>query len=347
MAEQLFHIYAGPGSPYSHKMRALFRYRRIPHTWQVPRGGFAGGGSLGADQGDNPLAEAGKRVVPVIRYPDGEYKADSTPIIYDLERLFSDRSVIPPNPGIAFLTHLIEDMADEYMPIPMFYFRWTEDADWCGRRQMIGWSEALDDAALAELAGNFSRRQQQQLGARAQMPRESMMESYTRMLDAIEAQLSHSLFLFGTRPSLAEFGLYGQLSQYVIDPVVSAVMRQRALRTFEWEHFLEDLSGIEGQWWAPADCLTPELTGLIASMAPYYFMMMKTLQQSEGMEDLEGSLNGAKYRVKCYLALKQELAGLSEADREAIRPVLEQAGCWSFLQFEAGEAEKVVPILPA
>ena len=347
MAASLFHIYAGPGSPYSHKMRALLRYRRIPHTWQVPQGGFAGGGSLGADQGDTPLTRAGKRVVPVIEYPDGEFKADSTPIIFDLEQRFSERSVIPPNPGIAFLAHLIEDMADEYMLIPMFYFRWTDDADWCARRQMIGWGGALDDETLARLAANFAQRQRDQLGVRAQMPRETMLESYIKILDAIEAQLKRSFFLFGSRPSLAEFGLYGQLSQYVIDPVVSGVMKQRAVRTFEWEHFLEDMSGIEGDWWAPAACLTSELAGLLASMAPYYFLMMKNLQNNEGMDDLEGSVNGAKYRVKCYLVLKQALAGLNEVDKELIRPILAESGCWEYLQFEAGEAEKVVPITPA
>ena len=348
MADDLFHIYAGPGSPYSHKMRALFRYRRIPHTWQVPQGGFGGGGSLGADRsGDSPLARARKNVVPVIEYPGGEYKADSTPIIYELETLFSDRSVIPPHGGIAFLAHLIEDMADEYMPLPMFYFRWTEDADWCARRQMIGWSGPLDDGDLANIAGNFANRQRDQLGARAEMPREVVMQNYVTMLDALESQFKKSFFFFGTRPSIAEFGLYGQLSQYVVDPAVSEVMKARALRTFEWEHFLEDLSGIEGDWWGPEACLTQELTGVIKSMAGNYFAMMQMLQQSAGMDDLEGAVNGMKYRVKCYLALKQELAGLDEEERTLIRPVLESAGCWDALQFVDGEQEKVVPILPA
>lgn len=344
----LFHLYGGPGSPYSHKMRALLRYRRIPHTWQVPQGGFGGGGTLGSDrQGGSPLAEAGKRVVPVLRYPSGEYKADSTPIIYDLESRFSDRSVIPPDPGIAFLAHLIEDMADEYMPIPMFYFRWTDDAEWCARRQMIGWSGALGDEQLETLAKNFLERQQNQLGARAQMPRESVMANYLRIIDAIEAQLKRSFFLFGSRPSLAEFGLYGQLSQYVVDPVVSNVMKDRAVRTFEWEHFLEDMSGIDGQWWAVGDCLTKELAGLIESLASNYFMMAKMLQETAGMDDLEGAVNGMKYRVKCYLALKQELSSLDDADRQSIRPILEASGCWEPLQFRPGEQDKVVPILPA
>jgi hypothetical protein len=37
-----FKIYAGPASPYSQKVRGVFRYRRIPHTWLVPMGGFHG-----------------------------------------------------------------------------------------------------------------------------------------------------------------------------------------------------------------------------------------------------------------------------------------------------------------
>jgi len=348
MSGALFHIYAGPGSPYSHKMRAVFRYRRIPHTWLVPQGGFDGGGLLGSDKdGSSPLLAAGKGVVPVIRYPDGEYKADSTPIMYELERLYQARSIIPPNAGIAFLAHLIEDMADEYLPMPMFYFRWKDDAEWCGRRQMIGWNGALGDEVLETMAARFLERQQNQLGARAALPRETVMENYVQILDGLEAQLKKSFFLFGTRPSFAEFGLYGQLSQYVVDPTVSNIMKERAIRTFEWEHFLEDLSGIEGAWWEPEDCLTAELIGVISAMSPMYFAMMQMLQQTTGMDDLDKTVNGMKYRVKCYLALKQELASLSEADRGLIRPVLEASGCWQPLQFVEGERDKVVAIVPA
>lgn len=340
----MYEIYGGPASPYSLKLRAVFRYLRLPHTWIVPREGFTGEGGLGEGDADSVLARAGKGVVPVVRFPDGAFHADSTPMMYHLCDLVPERSLIHPHPGIAFLAHLVEDMADEYFPMGFFYFRWTTDAQWCGRRQMIGWNGAMSDAELAPLAEAFVARQQAQLGPTGALPPEQVRENYEQVLAALEAQLQRSLFFFGSRPSFAEFGLHGQLTQYAVDPHVAGIMKTQAVRVFQWEQFLDDLSGVEGEWAQAEACLTPELEGVIASLAPGYFFMVEMMRQAVGMEDLRGALNGRQYRVKCWLALKAELAALDEADRALIRPILEASGAWEPLQFAPGEEAFVVPI---
>lgn len=338
-----YRIYAGPASPYSHKVRAVFRYRRVPHTWLVPMGGFTGRANLGeGEQRETALQKAAKGVVPVVEYPDGSYHADSTPIILDLEMRHAGRSILPPSPAIRFLADLLEDIADEYLPFPMFYFRWTDDAEWCARRQMTGWSGALDDATLDAYARNFIERQQGQLGALKALPRETVLASYHGFLDAMEAQLRRNFFLFGSRPSIAEFGLYGQLSQYAIDPFVSNVMKERAVRTFQWTWFMDDLSGIdEGAWFEPSACLTPELERLLAATAPMYFMMANRLIAQHGLDDDGSGFNGPRYRIRTYLNLKRSLSALTESDRALIRPLLEASGCWAPLQFAGDEASHV------
>lgn len=340
-------IYGGPASPYSHKVRALFRYRRIPHTWLVPMGGFTGSARLGSDSDavETPLHRAQKGVVPVVEYPDGSYRADSTPIMLDMESRHQGRSIVPPNAGIAFLAHFIEDMADEYLPFPMFYFRWLEDDVWCGRRQMTGWNGALDDETLDRYATAFLARQQGQLGALKAMPRDMVMEIYHQFLEAIEQLLSERFFFFGDRPSLAEFGLYGQLTQYAVDPTVSTILRERAVRAFQWTYFIDDLSGYpEGEWLAPEHCLNDALKGLIMSLAPWYFAMMNRFREHLGDNIDAAALNGPSYRLRCLLNLKQELAALTPNDRALLEPFLRACECWAPLQFEAGEASRVTSI---
>ena len=329
----MYRILGGPGSPYSHKVRAVFRYRRLPHTWKVPQGGFTGGGKLGDG---TELEKAGKGIVPVVCYPDGSYHADSTPILYDLERRHSERSILPDDPGHAFLAHLIEDMADEWLPLPMFYFRWTDDQQWCGERQMIGWLGAIDDEALAKTSKQFLDRQVGQLGALRAFPREAMLEQYRRVLGVLEQQFRESLFLFGSRPSIAEFGLYGQLTQYAVDPFVLGVMQREAVRVYQWVHVMDDASGYEGEWLAAEDPLSDGVRGLLALAADYHLPLLKQLGESDHPR--------GEYKRNCLLWLKKELAELPSGVRDRIEPLLRETGCWVALEFAPGEAARVPPM---
>jgi len=142
-----YRILAGPGSPYSHKVRAALRYRHIPHDWTIPLGGFDG---TGQSEG---LKAFGKRLLPVVVYPDGTPWNDSTPILHEMETLHPDGpSLMPPAAPQRFLARLVEDFADEWLAVILMAFRWTSDADvaFCARRQMAGWLGDVDEPALVE-----------------------------------------------------------------------------------------------------------------------------------------------------------------------------------------------------
>jgi glutathione S-transferase len=111
------------GSPYTRKMRALLRYRRIPFRF-VLRGSSE-------DVGIPPVPVA---LIPVLVFPgrDGsppEAAIDSTPLIRRLEAAFAERRVVPQDPALAFLDALVEDYADEWLTKAMFHYRWTYSPD--------------------------------------------------------------------------------------------------------------------------------------------------------------------------------------------------------------------------
>ena len=112
-------IVGAPGSPYSRKLRAVLRYRRIPHHWIVRN-----------SPSDRDIPPVPVPLVPVLVYPaeDGapeRAKIDTTPIIRELEQRYAERSVVPADPALAFIDALLEDYGDEWLTKAMFHYRWA------------------------------------------------------------------------------------------------------------------------------------------------------------------------------------------------------------------------------
>ena len=98
-----YRLIGGAGSPYSMKIRALMRYRRIPFDWMLRN-----------HVGDE-VAHVKPPVIPILHNrQDDSYRNDSTPLVsYLEEQVPTPRSVIPDDPCDAFLSYLIEDLAEE------------------------------------------------------------------------------------------------------------------------------------------------------------------------------------------------------------------------------------------
>ena len=121
-----YRIIGANDSPYSMKMRAIFRYRRLPHLWV-----------LRTTEVRKEIAHVRPKLMPTVQYPDdGGYHVDSTFIALDLEeRHPGARSILPDDPADRFLCFLLEDMADEWLTKAMFHYRWDKerDQDYCSR----------------------------------------------------------------------------------------------------------------------------------------------------------------------------------------------------------------------
>jgi glutathione S-transferase len=335
---ETYRLLGGPGSPYSMKLRAILRYRRLPHVWLIPNGYLSSGGEL---------KEAGKSMIPVLQYPDGSYWADSTPLAYALEaRHPANRSIMPPDPGQAFISHLIEDFADELLVAAMFDMRWGPDLDqrFCAVRQLSGWMSPVANDLLLSRVAQFTQRQSTQRAKLVQGDNHGILiELYNKVLALVEGMLEHTAFLFGGRPSLGDFGLYGQLVQCAIDPSASAIMRRDAIRTFQWTQLLDDASGVEGEWLAPEDC-GHALEGLLELIGSMYLPFLWAHAQgvvagsdkfSVPIGDLTWKGSPKPYKLSCLIWLRRELADMPVTARERIRPMLERHGCWDALQPDA------------
>jgi glutathione S-transferase len=326
------------GSPYTRKMKALARYRRIEIR-------FLSGGPGGRPDG---LPKPPLPLLPVVYLPEGEndYRAtsDSTFQLRELETRYTGRSVLPPDPVIALLDYLVEDYADEWVTKMMFHYRWYYAADRAFARTWIITSRDPVMAEAERRAGMqaFNDRQvgRMALVGCTEQNRPLIEESYRFVLDTVDRHVRAIPFLFGARPSLADFGLFGQLQILSVDPTPMAEMRERAPDVYCWLLRLDDASGVEGEWIDPAAPLPGTLTALLRHCGETYlpFLAANTRALQEGRDEVALDILGRpyaqapfRYQGKCHDALRRKLAALPGEVRHWLDPVLEQTGCLRYL----------------
>jgi len=324
----VYTIYGGLGSPYSMKMRAILRYRQIPYVWKQ------------ADGGADIFKHVKAPVIPVIQFPDGNWHNDSTPMIFELERRHQGRSIVPADPAQAFLAYLLEDFADEWGTKAMFHYRWFRERD---QKQMAEWL-AFDRLrgkgreTILKAAKAFRERQVGRMPIVGCTPENAPIieESAKRIMALFEAHVTEELFLFGSRPSLADFGWLGQLSQLAVDPTPQDLMRADYPFTFRWLANLDDVSGLEGDWRDPDAPLPNAVTGLLKLAGEIYFPFL--LANAEAVSKKEETFavellgqtytQGAfRYQVKCLSELRWAFSKLEPDSKKKAAAVLDQAGC--------------------
>jgi hypothetical protein len=164
--------------------------------------------------------------------------------------------------------------------------------------------------------------------------------SYHRILAAFEPNVGMTTYLFGSRPSLADFAWFGQLSEMATDPTPMRIMREKAPFTDHWTRRLDDASGVEGEWYPREQALTGMAEALLGIAGELYlpFLVANAQAFARGVERLEINVWGLpyalspfKYQVKCLQLLRDKFVALDAAHRTALRPVLERTGCWAHL----------------
>ena len=336
-SDNLLPIKGVPGSPYTRKMLAILRYRRIPYR-------FVQANSFTPD--DLPSPKVG--LIPIFYFPDEKgaltAEVDSTPITRRLEVEYPGRSVIPADPAIGFLNYLIEDYGDEWLTKAMFHYRWYYAPDIEMAGSILPHYGGVDqpDEIMLQMKQVFSERQISRLYVvGSNDTTASVIEgSYERFLALLNKHLTDLPFIMGKRPGSADFACFGQLTQLTqFDPTPAKVASENFPRVHAWVSKMEDMSGLEPEDDGFVDAVPASLKAILEEMGKTYVPVMLANADAleTGKSQVEVEVDGKPwvqepfpYQGKCLQWIRVEYARLDEEDRKRVDEMLSGTGCEAF-----------------
>jgi glutathione S-transferase len=248
-----YRIFGAELSPYSCKVRAFCRYKKVPHDW-LPR----------TPANDAEFQQHAKLpLVPLVVTPDGEAIQDSTPILDALELKFPEPSIHPEEPAVRAASAILEEYGDEWGNKWMFHYRWAREVDQLSAAERIASGRTgATGAALAEAAKQVRERMVPRLAFVGSSPETAgfIERSYRDVLELLEVHLAKRDYLFGGRPAFGDFGLAAQLHQCATDPTANGVLQQMAPRTRAWAMRMQEPKA--GGPFEPWSALKPTLVPL-------------------------------------------------------------------------------------
>ena len=326
-----YEVYGALGSPYSMKVRAAMRAKRLVHTWT----------GMTAEDRDEVMTHVRAPVIPVVKLPDGTWTNDSTPVLLNLES--HGRSILPEDPVSRFACFLLEDMADEWFMKAMFHYRWAyaEDAEWCANWLMFDTLPNAGQAIVTDAAATIRERQISRMALVGCTPQTAPIieASWKRVCGLLEHMaLGPTRFLFGDRVSLADLAFYGQLKVMSVDPTPIAWLRSDAPFLYRWLDHADDASGIEGDWSGTVSDTVIALLGVCGdTYLPFLQANADALTRGEETFSLQlesGTYTQGtfKYQAKCLANLQTAWSALSGQHQTQLadwlgphKSVLEQA----------------------
>ena len=322
-----YRIFGSELSPYSVKVRSFFRFKGIEHTW-IPR---------------SPAVQAEFQkyaklpLVPLVVTPKDEGLQDSTPILERIEAAHHEPSVVPDDPALAFVSALLEEYGDEWGNKWMFHYRWRYQPDaWATSeriaQQMMGAEGTL---AVAQARAAVAERM---LGRRAFVGSNDKTQplieaSFKKAAALLDAHLATRPYVLGARPSMADFGLWGQLYEAATDPTPGALLRASAPNVMAWVKRMLSPK-VEGSFETLA-ALSPTLMPLLKEEVADLFLPWSQANAQaieRGDKSFTMTLGGSewtqepqKYHARSLAEIRRKYAAAKGA--AGLEPVLADSGC--------------------
>jgi glutathione S-transferase len=322
-----YRIFGAEMSPYSVKVRSYFRYKAIPYQWILRN----------ADSQAEYEKHARMPIIPLVVTPEGRAIQDSTPIIDAMEKLYPEPSIHPDDAVAGFISALIEEFGDEWGNKWMFHYRWARDVDQISSAGRIARmrgpkaSEQEHEAFASKVRARMADRVWF-VGSNA-VTAPQIEAGFLEMLVLLDNHLADRPYLFGGRPAFGDFGLWGQIYQMWRDPTAGALIEGGAPHVLDWVHRMlwPKAEGAFEAWSTLKPTLIPILTRQIgAQFMPWTCANEKAL--ADAKEEFSVTLGDEiwtqkpqKYHARSLGMLRARYAAV--ADKAALDPVLEAAGC--------------------
>ena len=318
-------------SYYTGKMEAYLRYKEIPHEFVV----------LNRSRMRLLKAKTGAAQMPAIELPDGRFMTDTTPMIAWLEKEYPTTPVIPEDPILRFVALLLEDYFEEWLWRPAMHYRWSYKTDRLHLSRKIV-DELMGDVPLPGFwkRAMIRRRQHVEYVKKDGVDRNTWdhVESiYLNTLKHLEVIFATRPYLFGERPTIADFGLFAPMFRHFAqDPTASDIMRLNAPGVFEWQARLWDAKVTETQGslitQTPTD-LEPVFEDISTGYLPY--LNANALAWQNGSERFDPTIQDvqyrdvpvSQYRVWCLEQLQRQYKETPEAAKSALDELLSSTGC--------------------
>lgn len=228
-----YRLFGAETSPYSLKVRSFLRYKGVEFEWI--------GRSKATDEEFAALARV--PTVPLLLSPNRPANQDSTSILATVEVDHAEPSAVPEDTACAALALILEDYADEWLNKLMFLNRWGQkpDRELAGDRTMEQLFDGDLPRAKKKTRDQIIKRMRDRLPlVGVEKKNEKVLKpSFERFFTLLNAHLEKTLFLFGGRPSAADFAIAGQVAQLLLDPTPGDWLRANAPFVTAWSEFME------------------------------------------------------------------------------------------------------------
>ena len=219
-------------SLYTGKARGYLRWKNVPFREEM---------STREVYKSEILPRVGWSVIPVVVHHDGSDTGvtlqDTTDIIDYVEQHEPGPSVYPDGVRQRLAALILELFGDEWLVIPAMHYRWAYNRDFAhgefGAFSFPDLSPEEQRERVAKPVAYFSGALPGPGINPDSVP--AVETAYEAFLAAFEAHLARHGFLFGSRPSIADYGFLGPLYAHLLrDPASGEIMRRLAPRVADW-----------------------------------------------------------------------------------------------------------------